>query len=224
DRLREESRSFQDRYYGYTHFAGRRVLDVGSGNGYILSRYARAGAIVDGVDITPAAVDLCRSRFDCEGLQGTFQEADAQQLPFADDTFDCVCSMGVLHHVPDTAAAVREIFRVLRPGGALRIMMYHRDSLLYRVTFPWVGVITRKSRQQLVDEVDGVGNPKGDVYSRTELRNLLSAFTGHEFEVNGLRGWMLLPKIGYVLPNFLFRPFEARLGWKLYVKAQKSNA
>ena len=130
DRLREEieSEAFSYRLHEYWAFAGRRVLDVGSGNGYVLSRYAREGAETYGIDITPTAVDLCRKRFAYAGLSGDFRVAEAEHLPFADGFFDCVCSMGVLHQVPDTERAIAEIHRVLKPGGRLVVMFYHRTS------------------------------------------------------------------------------------------------
>src|SRR5215218_3441349 len=143
DTLRElnESVEFSYRLHEYSAFAGKKVLDVGSGNGYVLSKYAREGAEVYGVDLTPAAITLCQQRFALLGLRGHFDIANAERLPFADETFDCVCSMGVLHHTPDTAAAVAEIYRVLKPGGRLIVMFYHRDSVLYRVTFPLLRMV-----------------------------------------------------------------------------------
>jgi ubiquinone/menaquinone biosynthesis C-methylase UbiE len=59
--------------------------------------------------------------------------ADAEQLDFADNTFDIVYSHGVLHHTPDTAGAIREVHRVLKPGGRAVVMLYHRNSYNYRV-------------------------------------------------------------------------------------------
>src|SRR5207245_4997879 len=58
---------------------------------------------------------------------------DAENLDFNDNSFDLVYSHGVLHHTPDTARAVREIHRVLRPGGRAVVMLYHRNSYNYRV-------------------------------------------------------------------------------------------
>src|SRR5205085_10922814 len=112
DALREanESPTFSEALHEYSAFAGRRVLDVGSGNAYVLSRYAAAGAHVYGVDLTRAAGALCRQRFELMKLSGDFLVANAESLPFNDETFDCVCSMGVLHHTPDTARAVGEVF------------------------------------------------------------------------------------------------------------------
>lgn len=226
DRLREanESPQFSSQLHEYGDFLGKAVLDVGCGNGYVLANYARLGARVSGVDITRAAIDLSRQRFALSGLNGDFQVANAEQLPFPDGVFDCVCSMGVLHHTPDTAKAVAEIWRVLKPGGRLIVMFYHRDSMLYRVNFPIQQRIFRKSRQQLVNEVDGLGNPKGDVYDRAELRQLLREFTHLEMFAGVLQGWMLLPRGGRFIPDPLLRPLADRWGWFLYAKGNKPLA
>ena len=131
-----ESPAFSARLHGYADFSGKRVLDVGSGNGYVLSRYAAAGATTFGIDMTETAIGLCRRRFSLMHLRGQFIVGNAERLPFESGSFDCVCSMGVLHHTPETGSAVREIFRVLRPGGRLIVMFYHRDSLQYRLKLP----------------------------------------------------------------------------------------
>jgi SAM-dependent methyltransferase len=109
------------------------VLEVGCGLGTDGAQFAKAGAIYTGIDLTDAAVDLAKRRFELFQLPGTFCVADAERLEFPDNTFDIVYSHGVLHHTPDTAAAVREIHRVLRPGGKAVVMLYHRDSYNYRV-------------------------------------------------------------------------------------------
>jgi ubiquinone/menaquinone biosynthesis C-methylase UbiE len=117
---------------------GLRVLEVGCGLGTDGAQFARAGAAYTGVDLTEAAVGLARRRFELEGLAGEFRVADAERLEFADESFDLVYSHGVLHHTPDTRAAVREVHRVLRPGGRAVVMLYHRDSYNYRVNIRWL--------------------------------------------------------------------------------------
>lgn len=223
DQLRElnESPAFSAWLHEYDRFTGKKVLDIGCGNGYVLSRYVLQGAKVYGVDLTVRAIQVCRQRFEYMNLQGNFQEANAEKLPFDDAEFDCVCSMGVLHHVPNTAQAVAEIQRVLKPGGRLIVMMYYRNSLLYRWRFQILKLLTGKSMQQLVNEVDGVGNPKGDVYTKDELRHLLQGFDQFEMFVGLLQGWMILPWIGRFIPDKLLKPFETRWGWFLYTKAVK---
>ena len=112
---------------------GLHVLEIGCGLGTDGAQFAKAGAIYTGVDLTEAAVDLARRRFEFSGLQGTFRTADAEKLDFEDDTFDLVYSHGVLHHTPDTAGAVREVYRVLKPGGRAIVMLYHRGSYNYHI-------------------------------------------------------------------------------------------
>src|SRR3989442_1474329 len=112
---------------------GLRVLEIGCGLGTDGVRFAKAGADYTGVDLTDAAIELARKRFELSGLRGELRVSDAENLDFADESFDLVYSHGVLHHTPDTARAVQEIHRVLRPGGRAIVMLYHRDSYNYRV-------------------------------------------------------------------------------------------
>jgi SAM-dependent methyltransferase len=112
---------------------GLRVLEIGCGMGTDGAQFAKAGADYTGVDLTEAAIELARKRFALSGLKGDFRVADAENLEFAENSFDLVYSHGVLHHTPDTARAVREIHRVLRPQGRAVVMLYHRGSYNYRV-------------------------------------------------------------------------------------------
>jgi SAM-dependent methyltransferase len=112
---------------------GLRVLEIGCGMGTDGAQFAKAGAIYTGMDLTDAAVELARKRFQVSGLEGEFHVADAERLDFPDASFDLVYSHGVLHHTPDIEAAVREIHRVLKPGGRAMVMLYHRGSYNYRV-------------------------------------------------------------------------------------------
>ena len=118
---------------GFENARGLKVLEIGCGLGTDGAQFAEAGADYTGVDLTEAAVELARKRFELFGIPGKFQTADAEQLQFADESFDLVYSHGVLHHTPETAKAIQEIHRVLRPGGRAVVMLYHRDSYNYRV-------------------------------------------------------------------------------------------
>lgn len=112
---------------------GLQVLEIGCGMGTDGAQFAKAGANYTGIDLTDAAVELARKRFEVSGLKGEFRVADAERLDFPDASFDLVYSHGVLHHTPDIEAAVREIHRVLKPGGRAIVMLYHRGSYNYRV-------------------------------------------------------------------------------------------
>ena len=112
----------------FEQWAGRRVLEVGVGGGSDFLRFARAGADLTGVDLTAAAVDMVRRRLTEEGLSADVRQGNGESLPFDDGSFDLVYSYGVLHHSADPVAAFREVFRVLKPGGEFRGMVYSDRS------------------------------------------------------------------------------------------------
>jgi SAM-dependent methyltransferase len=121
--------------------AGKRVLEIGLGEGSESERLIRRGAHWSGIDLTAESVSRVRTRLELRGLpHEDLRQGSVLDLPFEDDHFDLVFSHGVLHHVPDIGRAQREIHRVLRPGGELVIMMYARWSLNYLVS---IGLIRR---------------------------------------------------------------------------------
>src|SRR5207302_5586412 len=128
DRLRYELEPEIVAFADFVSARGKRVLEVGVGMGADCVRFAQAGAQVTGVDLTERAVEITRGRLEEEGLDGDVRVADAESLPFPDDSFDLVYSWGVLHHTPDPVAAITEARRVLAPGGRLKVMLYHRRS------------------------------------------------------------------------------------------------
>lgn len=104
---------------------GKEVLEVGCGTGLILERIAKFASAATGIDVSPGMVDHARRR----GLN--VQVGDATELPFPDASFDIACSFKVLAHVPDFGRALREMLRVVRPGGHLVFDVYNRRSLRY---------------------------------------------------------------------------------------------
>lgn len=100
-----------DRYLGKGGADHRRILDVGCGTGTMLTHLASYGQ-AQGVDIDEEAVGYCRER----GLVDV-RLGSAETLPFEDNSFDLVTALDVVEHLDDDAAALREIRRVLRPGG-----------------------------------------------------------------------------------------------------------
>lgn len=128
-RARDSREPFIEKYARFGQWRDRDVLEVGIGAGTDAERFARAGARFTGVDLTEHGIALARRRFELAGLSGRLERADAEALPFPDESFDLVYSWGVIHHSPDTAAAAREIARVCRRGGRICCMAYNRRSL-----------------------------------------------------------------------------------------------
>ena len=118
------------RLVDFDGYRGKRVLEVGCGAGTDLARFARGGALVTGIDLSQSAIDLARRNFEQQGLQADLREADGEQLPFEDDTFDLVYAHGVVQYTPDGRKLVDECRRVLKPGGEAVFQVYNRISWL----------------------------------------------------------------------------------------------
>jgi ubiquinone/menaquinone biosynthesis C-methylase UbiE len=100
-----------------------RAIDLGCGTGADVVFLAQQGIDAVGLDISPKALELARTRADDAGVTATWVEGDVLDLPFADAEFDLVVDRGCLHHVPDADQPryAAEVARVLRPGGVLLI-------------------------------------------------------------------------------------------------------
>ncbi len=107
---------------------GARALDVGCQLGALPVALSELGALVTGVDVDDALLDGARLRAGCYGARATFARAEAEALPFADASFDVVTFVDVIEHVRDPRRAVRELARVLRPGGLLYLFGPNRLS------------------------------------------------------------------------------------------------
>jgi ubiquinone/menaquinone biosynthesis C-methylase UbiE len=101
------------------HF--RRSLEIGAGTGYFTLNLLRAGLIAEATcsDISPGMLETLRANAESLGLRVTTEHADAERLPFADESFDLVLGHAVLHHIPDLPRAFTEFERVLAPGGTI---------------------------------------------------------------------------------------------------------
>jgi len=109
------------------------VVEIGCGVGTDGSRFLEGGADYIGIDASYVSVQTAFGVFRLLNLPGKLTCGDATTLPMRSESADFVYSNGVLHHVPDTARAVREIHRILRPGGRCVVMLYHSSSFNYRV-------------------------------------------------------------------------------------------
>ena len=126
--------------------AGKLVLDVGCGMGRFAEVATRWGAHVVGVDLSAAAEVAAKN---LAGREFIAFQADVFELPFALESFDCIYSMGVLHHTPDCEKAVKTLPQYLRPGGLLAIWLYSGYNKWYRFSDYWRKVTHRMPPQLL---------------------------------------------------------------------------
>jgi SAM-dependent methyltransferase len=158
---------------------GRDVLEVGVGMGADHLEWAKAAPrSLAGVDLTPRAIEFTRARLALCGLHSRLFVADAESLPFADASFDLVYSWGVLHHTPETARAIEQVRRVLRPGGTARVMIYHARSLVGGLLWLRYGLLAGRPARPLAEiYAQHLESPGTKAYSVSEARQLFGGFS-----------------------------------------------
>ena len=196
-------------FAGFLESTGKRVLEIGVGMGADYLEWLKAGAQATGVDLSSASLERAQRRCELAGYAPDLQVSDAEHLPFPDNTFDIVYSYGVMHHSLDTPQCIREALRVLKPGGALRIMIYHHPSLTGFMLWLRYGILRGKSLRQAV--FDHLESPGTKSYRQEEARALLQGFEQTEFELAFSPGDLLLNE-----PSQRFQSFLYRTIWALY--------
>ena len=110
--------------------AGWKVLDVCTGSGNAALAAARRWCNVTGVDYVPALLERARVRAEAELLEVDWREGDAENLPFADNSFDAVLSIYGVMFAPDHHKAARELLRVCRPGGTIALACWPPEGFI----------------------------------------------------------------------------------------------
>ncbi len=114
----------------FTRFRNKKVLEVGVGAGTDFIQWVRSGCKAYGIDLTEEALDNTKKRLSMEGLKAeNLSVADAETISFDSEMFDLVYSWGVIHHSKDPFKILREMIRVTKKGGTIKLMIYNRYSL-----------------------------------------------------------------------------------------------
>lgn len=111
----------------------RNVLEIGVGQGSHAQLLAPRCGSFNGIDLTTAAAEMTAQRLSVFGLPGIIRQMDAEAMDFADGSFDYIWSWGVIHHSADTSRILKEVHRVLRPGGRCTVMVYFRSWWVFYV-------------------------------------------------------------------------------------------
>ena len=191
---------------------GLKVLEIGVGMGADYLEWLKAGAQAAGVDLSTTSIERARQRCEQAGYQPDVRVADAERLPFADNSFDVVYSYGVMHHSPNAPRCIREARRVLKPGGQARIMVYHHPSITGAMLWLRYGILRGKSLQQSV--FDHLESPGTKTYTHDEALQLLDGFRDVKMRVEFSPGDLLLHQ-----PSARFQSGFYRLVWKLFPRA-----
>jgi ubiquinone/menaquinone biosynthesis C-methylase UbiE len=128
---------------GFNAFQDKEVLEIGCSIATDGLEFAKCGANYTGADLTPHSIELAEERFRLFNVTGNFIVANAEELPFPDESFDHIYSFGVIHHSPAPEKIVAEIHRVLRKGGTFTVMLYNRTSINYYIEIMFLRRIFR---------------------------------------------------------------------------------
>lgn len=201
---------------------GKHLLEIGCGMGYDSLEFLKRGVRVTATDLTANAVKMTRRHFDVAGVQAeAIQTANALDLPFEDNQFDAVWANGVLHATGDTAHAIREARRVLKPGGrAIISHFYRKPSWMY-----WLHRIGRENIEYKEEDP-----PVNEFYSEREILAMFDGFDIVEAVQDHYRALPVrrdglkaaLYTYGFKpLYNLIPEPLAKKLAYKLSVTAVK---
>jgi len=219
----------------FARLAGKDALEIGVGQGTHAELIAPFCRSFTGIDLTAHAADMTARRLKLRGVAGTVRQMDAEEMTFADASFDYIWSWGVIHHSADTRKVLQEMHRVLKPGGICTVMVYHRSWWIFYVC----GFLRRLFQKQFRDSgsLHAVTQSATDgaiarFYSAREWRALAAPF----FEVTAIRIYGLKPEIlplphGRVksalerlIPDALARLFTNRLRMGSFLVAEMRKA
>jgi ubiquinone/menaquinone biosynthesis C-methylase UbiE len=218
DEYRFDKLRYLPQIVDFSGYQGKRLLEVGCGAGIDLVRFARGGAIVTGVDLAQVSIDLAQKNFAQNGLEADLRVMDGEALTFPDNSFDVVYGHGVLQYTADAPQMVREMHRVLKPGGEAIFMVYNKYS--------WLNALSKLMKVDLEHE----DAPVLKKYSIGEFKAMLRPFAQvrivpERFPVesrlhHGLKATLynkVFVKTFNSLPRFLVRPS----GWHIMAFATK---
>ena len=219
DDYRFDKLHYLPRLVDFSGFKGRRLLEVGCGIGTDLVRFAKGGARVTGVDLAQTAIDLARKNFELNGVTADeLRVANGEELPFPDASFDVVYGHGVIQYTADAPPLIREMHRVLKPGGTAIFMVYNRVS--------WLNAMSKVMKVPLEHE----DAPVLKKYSIGEFKELLKPFAEtrivpERFPVKSRlhKGWKAVAFNGVFVGTFnaLPRSWVRPLGWHLMAFCRK---
>jgi ubiquinone/menaquinone biosynthesis C-methylase UbiE len=210
-------------------FGGKKVLEVGVGQGTDLVQFANGGADVSGIDITPRHLELAARNFEVRGLRANLKYATAAAIPFESGSFDVVYCFGVLHHTDNTVRCLSECHRVLKAGGELILGLYHTFSFFHAYTIFVNGILRGELRRlgyqglmSLIESgADGVTiKPLVKTYSRRQLRNILEDFSEVRFDVRHLTPGDF-GALRHFVPASLAQRAGRHVGWYIFAHAIK---
>ena len=219
---------------------GKTVLDLGCGIGFWVVQISKSNPKkIIAADLTNNALKLTQQRcalLDIKNVE--LINANAEELPFEDSSFDHINCQGVIHHTPNTDIAMMEIARVLKPGGTFSISVYYKNFILR--SWPFIRIIGKlltkfggglngrgrekifmqKDINEIVRYYDGADNPLGKSYSKNSFRKLIT-FQNDLIINDSFLHFFPFRSLPFKIPKIFHKFLDKSLGFMIYINGGK---
>ena len=214
-----------------------KILDLGCGIGFWVTEFGLFDyKNLYAADLTKTALNLTEKRLSLYGIEAELSQENAEKTNFNDNFFDHVNCQGVIHHTPDTEAAVKEIHRILKSGGSASISVYYKNFFLRNWRFLSVmgyilnkfgsglkgrgreNIYLQKDVNEIVRLYDGDENPIGKSYSKKEFLQLLKG----SFEIDETYlHFFPTRSLPFKIPKIFQKILDKYFGFMIYASLTK---
>jgi len=229
---------FDDNILFPNNLTESKVLDLGCGVGFwtIEIQKKRDTKEFHSADISSNAIDITKKRLEIYNLNSILSLENAESLSYPDSYFDHVNCQGVIHHTPDTDAAISEIARVLNKGGTAYISVYYKNIILKNWTFlsffgklltKWGGGLKGRGRDNIfnvkdTDDItrlyDGDSNPIGKSYTKKQIFKMLEP---HFIIEDSFLFFFPARALPFKMPKKMQRFLAKYFGFMIFIKLRK---
>lgn len=228
---------YLNRYVLEEKLEGKRILEIGLGYGTLGGLIASQNCSYFGLDIAAGPVKMMQYRLGLLKSKhfGSGGQGSALALPFAENYFDYVYTIGCLHHTGNLSLAVQEVHRVLKPGGKAIVMLYNQRSFRQIVQVRWIRLRERlifgKPQEDIETRVralydtvsTGEAAPYTEYVTKAQIRDLFRAFARVSIDVQNFDEYALAGGLIRIPRKWFLNNLARILGLDLYIRAAKKG-
>ncbi|NGX50641.1 MAG: putative methyltransferase YcgJ [Chlamydiae bacterium] len=220
-------------------FSHKKVLELGCGQGFDAYEFSMNQSHYTGIDLAPENIERTRLHLSHYGLTPHLQQADAENLPFEDESYDLVYANGVLHHTPNIEKSFREAHRVLAKDGTFLVVLYHKHSIVFWLQYFLYEYILRRQflKCSLKTHLSKIefshdsqdSNVLVQLFSKKRVRKLLkqNGFKISKLSVRKLNhedfpSGSIIKYLWLLFPRSLLDIMGEKWGWYIIAAAQKT--